>query len=153
MCVCFPEEQEGAREAGTCCNLFSPGVVSPTLLGVQGLEACGGRGLIAGEHTINSHLDAHAARRPVLLPPFFKKNYKLTDAFLLMRKIIHCWKARQGRGEGNGHLTRLPQTNCREFGLGDKSEDALVLARLPHRRAARPGVALLGPDSIGSPSL
>lgn len=29
VCVCFPEEREGAREAVTCSNSFTPGAVSP----------------------------------------------------------------------------------------------------------------------------
>lgn len=47
-----------------------------------------GRGLIAGEDTVNSYLDAHAAQRPSLPSLLFLSfflNYKLTDGFLLMR--------------------------------------------------------------------
>lgn len=70
----------------------------------------------------------------------------------MMCKIINCQESKtEGPGEGNRQLTRLPQSNCREFGLGCKSEDALEeLARLPHARAGSAGVTLLGPDSVGS---
>lgn len=70
----------------------------------------------------------------------------------MMCKIINCRESKtEGPGEGNRQLIRLPQSNCREFGLGCKSEDALKeLARLPHRRAGSARVALLGPDCAGS---
>ena len=67
----------------------------------------------------------------------------MRDPFLLMRKIINY------PGEGNGQLTRLPQSKGTEFGQGGKCEGAFEeLERLPHGRA---GVVLSGPHTVRSP--
>ena len=60
VCVCFPEEQEGAREAVTCSNLFTPGAVSPKLSGgVQGLGGARRARLVAGELLIAAVCGTH----------------------------------------------------------------------------------------------
>ena len=82
VCVCFPEEQEGAREAVTCSNLFTPGAVSPKLSGgVQGLGGARRARLVAGETLSTPTLDAQAVQSPSSFLPlfflFFFFNYKL----------------------------------------------------------------------------
>lgn len=95
MCVCFPEEQEGALEAVTCSNLFTPRAVSPKLSGgVQGRGGARRARLVAGETLSTPTLDAHAVQRPSLPSFLFSSssffNYKLPHGLLLMRKIINC---------------------------------------------------------------
>lgn len=136
--VCFPGGGRGSGEAGTCSHLLAPGAVSPTLRGVQG--SGGTRRASAGRGGGHRHLSVSRPRgsgtwASFLLPP--PLNCKLMDVFLLMRNIMNCLESRRGGpGSGGGQLTRPPQPNRRDSGLGGKAEDALEeLARLPRRRA------------------
>lgn len=82
VCVCFPEEREGAREAVTCSNSFTPGAVSPELGGsVQGRGGARRARLVAGETLSTPILDAHAAQRPSL-PSFL---FSSSSSFLKLQ--------------------------------------------------------------------
>lgn len=87
VCVCFPEEREGAREAVTCSNLFTPGAVSPKLGGrVQGRGGARRARLVAGETMSTPTLDAHAAQRPSL-PSFLFSSF----FFFFFKLQIDAW--------------------------------------------------------------
>lgn len=69
-CACFPAEQEGPARQGLAltCSHLAPFPRSSSASGAE--VPLGGRELIAGRDTVNSHLDAHTAQRPSL-PSFF----------------------------------------------------------------------------------